>query len=115
MENLCKLRDLQRAIARFELSFEKEYGICFNEGMLLCSLKNKNLLSSGELSELLGLSCSNTSKVIASAEKKDLIYRILGKEDKRQMHFSLTSKGKDLLESIRFDYKSMPELLKKIM
>ncbi|MDO5571875.1 MAG: winged helix DNA-binding protein [Bacteroidales bacterium] len=115
MENLCKLRDLQRAIARFEISFEKEYGICFNEGMLLCSLAKNEKLSSGELSEILGLTCSNTSKVIASVEKKYLIHRVMGLEDKRQMYFSLTDKGLSLLGNIKCEYEDMPELLKRVL
>ena len=64
------IRDIQRSVMNFESAFEKSYGICLNEGMALCSLKNVSKLSAGELGELLGLTPSNTSKVIASLEKK---------------------------------------------
>ncbi len=90
METLCKIRDLYRAIAEFETRFEKAHHLCLNEGMLLCCLSRKKRLSSGEIAEQLGLSNSNTSKVIRSVEDKGYIERNLGDCDKRQMYFSLT-------------------------
>ena len=73
METLCKIRDLYRAIAEFETRFEKAHHLCLNEGMLLCCLSRKKRLSSGEIAEQLGLSNSNTSKVIRSVEDKGYI------------------------------------------
>lgn len=113
MEQLCKIRDLQRALIQYESDFAKRYGICLNEGMVLCSLKNKGRLTSGQLCDLLGLTSSNTSKVIRSVEEKGLVSRVLGKEDRRQMYFSLTEKGKDLISSLRCDEVSIPEILEK--
>ena len=98
MEKLCKIRDIQRAIMAFEQQFSNDYGISLNEGMLLCSLVKSESLSSKELGQLLGLTSSNASKVIASAEKKGLIMRIMGEEDKRQMYFSLKQEGKQIIE-----------------
>ena len=68
MDKLCKIRDLQRAVHQFESAFEKRYGICLNEGMTLCSLSKTGRLCPGELGELLGLTPSNTSKVLRSVE-----------------------------------------------
>lgn len=82
METLCKIRDLYRAIAEFETRFEKAHHLCLNEGMLLCCLSRKKRLSSGEIAEQLGLSNSNTSKVIRSVEDKGYIERNLGDCDK---------------------------------
>jgi DNA-binding MarR family transcriptional regulator len=115
MERLCKIRDIYRAIFEFESAFQTRYGIGLNEGMLLCTLSKSEHNSSGEIAACLGLTCSNTSKIIASAEKKGLIQRALGDNDKRQMYFSLTEKGKEQLQSIsKFDLE-IPELLKAIM
>lgn len=102
MDTLCKIRDLQHDIMAFEQKFIERYGICLNEGMILCSLKKSETgsLTSGELSALLGLTHSNTSKVIASVEKKGLIQRSLGASDKRTMFFTLTPSGAALLSSI---------------
>ena len=102
METLCKIRDLYRAIAEFETRFEKAHHLCLNEGMLLCCLSRKKRLSSGEIAEQLGLSNSNTSKVIRSVEDKGYIERNLGDCDKRQMYFSLTAEGKKILKEMPF-------------
>lgn len=115
MEKLCKIRDIQRAVNLFEVSFEKLYGICLNEGMALCSLAKAERLSSGELGELLGLTCSNTSKVINSIEKKGLIERVMGRQDKRRMFFSLTPRGQSLLATIKCDQAEIPELLNHLL
>ncbi|MDO4704547.1 winged helix DNA-binding protein [Tannerella sp.] len=114
MDKLCKIRDVQRSIIAFEQRFVKRYGICLNEGMLLCSLQKSERLSSGELGELLGLTPSNTSKVIASVEEKGLITRILGTADKRQMYFSLTEEGRRRIASICCEEVEIPELLNEI-
>lgn len=115
MDKLCKIRDVQRSIIAFEQRFVKRYGICLNEGMLLCSLHKSGRLSSGELGELLGLTPSNTSKVIASVEEKGLITRILGTTDKRQMYFVLTEKGHEKIASICCEEIEIPKSLNEII
>lgn len=115
METLCKIRDIYRSIIEFEQLFQKEYGVCLNEGMLLCSLSKSDQLSSGEIAELLGLTTSNASKVIKSVENKSFIERILGKEDKRQMYFTLTDKGKECLQSLDCSRIRMSETLKVVL
>ena len=94
MEKLCRIRELQRAVNRFEAALERSYGICLNEGMALCSLSKAGRLSCGELGEMLGLTPSNTSKVLRSVEGKGYVNRELGTNDKRQMYFSLTEAGR---------------------
>lgn len=113
MENLCKIRDIQRGVMAFEQRFVERYGISLNEGMALCSIfkSDNGKLTSGEIGELLGLTSSNTSKVVSSIEKKELIERTLGKEDKRQMCFSLTAKGKKLLSSIKCEELEIPAVI----
>ena len=98
MDRLCRIRDLQRAVHQFEANLERLYGICLNEGMTLCSLSKAGRLSCGELSDLLGLTPSNMSKVLRSVEEKEFVRRELGTADKRQMYFSLTDRGRQLLE-----------------
>jgi DNA-binding MarR family transcriptional regulator len=115
MYQLCKIRDIYRAILEFENVFQNRYGMGLNEGMLLCTLSKTAQCSSGEIAVCLGLSSSNTSKVIASAENKGLIQRALGNNDRRQMYFSLSEKGREKLADIcKFDMK-LPELLEKIV
>lgn len=79
METLCRIRDIYRAIAEFEVKFMQEFDLSLNEGMLLCTLLNTPKLTSSEIAEALGLSASNTSKVIRSVEDKKLITRLVEK------------------------------------
>lgn len=115
MDKLCKIRDLQRAVHQFEANLERLYGICMNEGMTLCSLSKTGRLSCGELSDLLGLTPSNMSKVLRSVEEKELVRRELGTADKRQMYFSLTDRGRQLLASINCEKIEIPDLLTALL
>ncbi len=115
MEELCKIRNLQRAVNQFETAFEKRYGICLNEGMALCSLSRSERLCPGELGEMLGLTPSNTSKVLRSVESKGYIARELSDRDRRQMYFTLTDKGRQLLATTCCREVGMPELLKRAL
>ena len=115
METLCRIRDIYRLIYDFEQKFEKHFGLSLNEGMLLCSLADKEKLSSGEIAATLGLTNSNTSKVIKSVEKKSLIERVIGAEDKRQMYFSLTAAGKEIIYKIKSSDIEIPEAITKLV
>lgn len=116
METLCKIRELQRSIAAYEASLIERFGISLNEGMLLCIIsESKTPLSSGLIAEALGLTASNTSKVIASVEKKGLIERLLGNNDKRQMYFKLTGAGHGKLRAVTYGSKEVTGVLKEIL
>ncbi len=109
MNRLSKIRDIQHAIYQAEHLFNEKYGICFNEGMLLCHLSEcEKPITSGEISDLLKLSHSNTSKIISSSEDKGYIHRELGHDDKRHMYFNLTEKGRELLDSIDCSILEIP-------
>ncbi len=115
MRLLCEIRDLSRAISDFENTFQKEFTISLNEGMTLCTLSCAECLTSGQLAKKLGLSYSNMSKVIKHLENKDLIERCIGKEDKRQMLFSITENGKRLLDRINANEVTLPEKIKVLL
>lgn len=112
MKRLCKIREIQHAITSAEHLFVEKYGICFNECMLLCHLKNNenHPITSGEISDLLGLSHSNTSKVISASEDKGYVLRELGHVDKRHMYFTITDKGRELIDSIDCSILEIPGL-----
>ena len=103
MESFCKIRDVYRAITEFEARFEKRYGLGLNEGSLLCALSDCPKLSSGDIAR------------IRSAEKKGLIQRSLGDDDKRQMYFSLSPEGADCLARLQCCDIQVPELLQKLL
>lgn len=114
MEPLCRIRDIYHSINEFETEFFAEHGVKLNEGMLLCSLSKMERCTSGQVAGLLGLTNSNASKVIVSAEKKGLIERAPGTDDKRQMIFSLTAKGIDCIERIHNGSQGMIGLIDRI-
>lgn len=111
MESLCKIRDLYRAIIAFETEFQAQFHISLNEGMTLCTLKSAECLTSGQLAESLGLSFSNTSKIIKTLENKEFVVRCIGKEDKRQMLFSITEKGRRILTKVMHSNMEIPQIL----
>lgn len=115
MERLCKIRDLQHAAARFEAAFERRYGLCLNEGMTLCTLSRSGRLCPGELGERLGLTPSNTSKVLRAVESKGLVKREPGCADRRQMYYSLTGEGRALLAALDCREVEIPPLLRELL
>lgn len=111
-DTLCNIRELYLCIMRFENRFEETFGLTLNEGMLLCTLSHApSSMTCGELAGALDLSPSNMSKVIKSAEKKGLLSRRLGENDKRQMYFSLSAKGRAQLDAIDMRQLDVPECL----
>lgn len=110
--NICRVRDVYRAIIGMEQYFEQTYNLNLNEAMLLCTLQQYSQLTAGEIAENLAITCSNASKVIASAERQKLIRRQLGKVDKRKMLFSLTQEGVERLAALKADPTELPDILK---
>ncbi len=114
-DTLCSIRDLYLCIMRFESRFEELFGLSLNEGMLLCTLsRSDGSMTCGELAARLDLSSSNMSKVIKSAEQKGLLARRLGEQDRRQMYFALSEKGREQLEAIDMRRLDIPEPLLRL-
>lgn len=115
MNSICIMREIYKALESYEAEFEKTYGVCLNEAMALCSLsKDPCKLSASEIAGKTGMSNSHTSKVIKSIENKELIERSMGMEDKRQMYFTLSAKGKECLENISCKDVVIPEILRPV-
>lgn len=116
MDRLCAVRDIYRAVHLYEEEFQREYGLCLNEGMLLCSLDKADMpLSAGELAGMLGLSPSNTSKVIRAVERKGFVARVPGDEDKRLMYLSLTAAGREWNKCFDCGKVEVPAVLNKYL
>lgn len=113
MDRLCRIRDLQRAVMRFEETFETHFGISLNEGMALCTLSEREKMCSGELGEALGLTASNTSKVLRTVETKGLVTREMCCKDRRQIFYSLTERGREHLAAIHAAEVETPPLLEQ--
>lgn len=109
------MRDLYKALTRFEAAFDQQYGLSLNEAMVLCALHEaKKEMTSSAIAERTELAPSHTSKVIRTVEIKGLIQRDMGKTDKRQMYFSLTPAGETRLQAIQLNEIEVPELLKPL-
>ena len=112
MKTICVMRDVFKAMARFEDSFEKVYKISLNEAMILCALqeaspKNMTATSLSKRTEL-------TSKMLRILEEKELIVRTLGEVDRRLMQFHLSQNGKKLVGELELEKVEIPELLKPL-
>jgi DNA-binding MarR family transcriptional regulator len=77
-----------------------KYKLTVNERNTLIVLFNLSINSITELSGYLSISKTNTSKVLSSLEKKNLLVRIIDKDDKRQIQLLLTEKGKQVSENV---------------
>ncbi len=100
METLYRIRDIRAELQLMEQDFEHAHGVSFNETMVLCGLRRSGRMSSGEIGELIGQTRSNASKIIAAVERKGLIERGIGDDDKRRMYFVLTARGRDLIAAV---------------
>ncbi len=72
----------------------KKYHLSVNERNALIVLSCIEINSVKNLSGYLAISKTNTSKVLSSLEKKNLITRVFDKNDKRYIQLSLTEQGK---------------------
>ena len=96
MEPICAIKDIYKILYQFEKNFSEVHAITINEAMLLCCLKD------------------NEAKVITSVENKGFIRRNINKEDKRQMFFSLTPKGKEKIQQMMQAELNMDSLFNQL-
>ena len=80
---------------------------------MLCSLTSGRL-SASDIAAKVGLTPSHASKVIRSIERKGLVERVLGEQDRRQMYFGLTSCGRKCLDGMRCGSVEVPQLLRPV-
>ena len=107
---LCVMRELLAALNELEANLSNNYGVSLNEAMVLCCI-GEDKLTSSTISRHIGLLPPLTSKTLRTIEKKEMVERSMGIEDKRQMYFKLTPKGKELLERLRENGIEVPEML----
>lgn len=114
MESICVLKDIYKTLYQFEKDFSDLHNLTINEAMLLCCLKEGESKTAGSLCEYIGLSNSRVSKVITGVENKEFISRKISPEDKRQMLFSLTEKGRQKVEQMQASDLNIDELYAKL-
>lgn len=115
MEEICRLKDIYKALYLFEKEFSEKNGITINEGMVLCCLKDGKPKAANELCDFIGLSNSRVSRVINTVENKGLIVRQMGTNDKRQMIFTLSDTGKEKVREMSGQNLNMSLLKERIL
>jgi len=106
MTSGCKfigMRDVLKNIYALEAFLLGRFNICLNETMVLCMLEQGTERST-KLAQMLGVTYSLMSRTLAALEKKGLVNRRIGETDKREMYFTLTKNGRDLLTKIVEEY-----------
>ncbi len=114
----CKflgMRDVLKSIYSFEAFLMENFSVCLNEAIVLCML-DQGTERSTKLAQALGVTYSLMSRTLASLEKKGCLSRKIGEVDKREMYFSLTKNGKELLTKIveGYDFREFVKACKKV-
>lgn len=107
---ICRMRELFKALSDLEADLIANYQVTLNEAMALCSVGQETVTAS-VIVERTGMTPSHASKVLRSIEAKELVIRSLGEQDKRQMYFVLSEKGRNCLEDIKRKGVRVPDLL----
>lgn len=110
IKSVCMLRDLMLAASDLERQLTERAGIDLTEAMLVCCIAEREV-SATEIASTLGMRPSHTSKTLSSLERRALLIRRMGTQDKRRMYFRLSQAGLELLEALRGLELSIPELL----
>ena len=107
------MRELVIAMTDLEAQLRFRHGLSLNEAMVLCCI-GEDKLTATEISGSIGLAPSNTSKVLRSVEKKELLERTMGEKDHRQMSFSLSEAGLERLQKLKSEELTIPEFIRPL-
>ena len=80
MKTICVMRDVFKAMARFEDAFEKVYQVSLNEAMILCALQeaSPNNMTATSLSKRTELTPSHASKTVSYTHLCFIVSRFIG-------------------------------------
>jgi DNA-binding MarR family transcriptional regulator len=98
--DLCSIRDIVREIHRLEAELKRGYGLTLNEGLCLCCITGVGR-TPGDCARQLGVSASRISRIINALERKGLLQRSLGPDDRRSTDLAITDKGRQRLRDLR--------------
>lgn len=114
IQSICLMCDVMRALAQMERQLMRQCGLTLNEAMVMCCIAG-DTVSASDVCAHTGLMSSHASKVLRSVEEKGYISRGFGRADKRQMLFSLTAKGRKLIQEMKENELDVPEVLKGVL
>ncbi|WP_296058432.1 MarR family transcriptional regulator [uncultured Amphritea sp.] len=102
MENsqkaLVLLRQIIRSTDMQDKDISRSTGVTPPQLMVMQTLRENTQLTTGELAKEMVLTQATVTSILDRLERKELISRERGKEDKRKVWVSLTEKGTELMK-----------------
>ncbi|SIS94792.1 MarR family winged helix-turn-helix transcriptional regulator [Neptunomonas antarctica] len=96
---LVLLRQIIRATDIQEKHISRSTGLTLPQLMVMQTLRIHSSLTTGELAKEMGLAQATVTSILDRLEKKEMIGRERGKEDKRKMWVYLTDAGLELMKA----------------
>jgi len=101
---LIKMKEALHHIYAFEAHLAHEHKMLLNEAIVLAMLGDGKTRRSTDLARELGTTFSMMSRTLKALEEPKYIIRAFGKEDKREMYFTISKLGQKKLETLNADY-----------
>ncbi|WP_075184871.1 MarR family winged helix-turn-helix transcriptional regulator [Teredinibacter haidensis] len=97
-EVLVALRRVIRATDLHSKHLAKTTGLTAPQILLLQTIRDKGEVTIGELANEISLSQATVTTILDRLEKRELVYRVRSKEDKRKVHAYLTHHAAEILK-----------------
>lgn len=94
---LIALRRIVRATDRYSRRLSKEAGLTAPQLLIMQAIAKQGELTMGEVAKSVSLSQATVTTILDRLEKRNLVERKRGQEDRRRVYASLTTAGKELL------------------
>lgn len=97
-EVLVALRRVIRATDLHSKHLAKTTGLTSPQILLLQTIRDRGEVAIGELANEISLSQATVTTILDRLEKRELVYRVRSKEDKRKVHAYLTDQATEILK-----------------
>ena len=97
-EVLVALRRVIRATDLHSKHLAKTTGLTSPQMLLLQTIRNKGEVTIGELANEMSLSQATVTTILDRLEKRELVFRVRSKEDKRKVHAYLSDQAREILK-----------------
>ncbi|QEQ95360.1 MarR family winged helix-turn-helix transcriptional regulator [Neptunomonas concharum] len=97
-EALILLRQIIRATDMQEKEISRSTGLTLPQLMVMQTLRNNSPITSGELAKEISLTQATVTSILDRLEKKGLVARERGVDDKRKVWLHLTNDGWELMK-----------------
>lgn len=98
-EPFLRMKDLLRKLQSLETKMSKDEDVDLEEAVLLCCLSER-CKCQGNIASEIGLTSTQTSRLLSKLETKGLLKREIDSSDKRKMIFSLNDEGERKLDAV---------------